>query len=71
MPLERISTDPTKMAGAPCIRDLRFPVASIVAVGADGMSAEEIVAEHPALEAADIAEALGHAVLAARGGASR
>ena len=61
---ERISVDPNKMAGAPCIRDLRFPVASVVAMVADGMSVDEILAEHPILEAADIAEAWRYAALA-------
>ena len=60
----RISVDPNKMAGVPCIRGLRFPVASVVAMVADGMSIEEILAEHPILEAADIAEALRYAALA-------
>lgn len=32
---ERISTDPDKMAGVPCIRDLRFPLASVVAMVAE------------------------------------
>lgn len=46
------------MGGLPCIRDLRFPVASVVAMAADGMTVEEILAEHPDLEADDIAECL-------------
>ncbi len=60
----RITTDPDRMGGLPCIRDLRFPVASVVAMVADGMSADEIVEEHPDLEAADVAEALRFAALA-------
>lgn len=61
---ERISVDPDKTAGVPCIRDLRFPVATVVAMVADGMSTEEILAEHPSLEAADVSEALRYAALA-------
>ena len=61
---ERISVDPARMAGVPCIRDLRFPVASVVAMVADGMSTEEILNEHPDLESADVAEALRYAALA-------
>ncbi len=64
MAFTRISVDPTKMGGAPCIRDLRFPVASVVAMVADGMSSDEIIGEHPDLEPADIAEALRYAALA-------
>ena len=54
------------MGGVPCVRDLRFPVASIVAMVADGMTTSEILAEHPDLEEADIAESLHYAALAVR-----
>jgi uncharacterized protein (DUF433 family) len=46
---ERITTDPDVMAGLPCIRGLRFPVATVVEMVADGMTADEILAEHPDL----------------------
>lgn len=52
------------MGGVPCIRTLRFPVATVVAMVADGMSDEEILAEHPDLEREDIREALRFAALA-------
>ena len=64
MTFERITVDPERMGGLPCIRSLRFPVASVVAMVADGMTNEEILAEHPDLEAADISEALHYAALA-------
>ena len=60
----RITSDPGRMGGVPCIRELRFPVATVVAMVADGMSTDEILAEHPDLEADDIAEALRYAALA-------
>ncbi|MEZ5141915.1 MAG: DUF433 domain-containing protein [Acidimicrobiales bacterium] len=60
----RITTDPSRMGGVPCIRGLRFPVATVVAMVADGMSDEEILAEHPDLEREDIREALRFAALA-------
>lgn len=60
----RITTDPARMGGAPSIRDLRFPVATVVAMVADGMSMDEILAEHPDLERDDIREALRFAALA-------
>jgi uncharacterized protein (DUF433 family) len=50
----RITTDPAQMAGVPCIRGLRFPAASVVAMVADGMTEDEILAEHPDLERDDI-----------------
>jgi uncharacterized protein (DUF433 family) len=52
------------MGGVPCIRDLRFPVATVVAMVADGMTFEEILAEHPDLEDEDIREALRYAAAA-------
>ena len=64
MAFERISVDAAKMGGVPCIRQLRLPVASAVAMVADGMSTEEILFEHPDLEAEDIAEAPRYAALA-------
>ena len=64
MAFVRITTDPGRMAGVPCIRDLRFPVATVVAMVADGMSTEEILAEHPDLEAEDVSEALRYAAQA-------
>jgi uncharacterized protein (DUF433 family) len=64
MAFTRITSDPDKMAGVPCIRGLRFPVATVVAMVADGMTNDEILAEHPDLEAEDIGEALRFAALA-------
>jgi uncharacterized protein (DUF433 family) len=61
MKFERITTDPERMGGLPCIRDLRFPVATVVGIVADGMTPDEILAEHPDLEAEDIREALHYA----------
>ncbi len=52
------------MGGVPCVRDLRFPVATVVAMVADGMTTDEILTEHPDLEPEDIAECLRDAALA-------
>ena len=60
----RITVDAERMGGVPCVRDLRFPVASVVAMVANGMTAAEILAQHPDLEAEDIAECLRYAALA-------
>jgi uncharacterized protein (DUF433 family) len=64
MEFARITTSPDKMGGVPCIRDLRFPVATLVAMVADGMTNDEILREHPDLELGDISEALHYAALA-------
>jgi uncharacterized protein (DUF433 family) len=53
----RISVSPDKMAGVPCIRDLRMPVATVVGMVADGMTVEEILRDVPDLEAEDVVEA--------------
>ena len=52
------------MGGVPCIRGLRFPVASVLAIVADGMTEDEILSEHPDLERDDIREALRFAAVA-------
>lgn len=49
------------MGGQPCIRGLRMPVVTVVAMVDDGMTTEEILADHPNLEAADIVEAVAYA----------
>lgn len=66
MRFERITVDPGQMGGMPCIRGLRIPVASVVAMVADGMSTAEIAIEHPDLEPEDVAEALHYAAVALR-----
>lgn len=66
MRFERITVDPAKMGGMPCIRGLRIPVATVVAMVADGMTVEEITTELPDLEEEDVAEALHFAAEALR-----
>ncbi|HET8930551.1 MAG TPA: DUF5615 family PIN-like protein [Acidimicrobiales bacterium] len=61
MEFTRITTSPDRMHGVPCIRDLRFPVATVVAMVADEMTTSEIVGEHPDLEPEDVAESLRYA----------
>jgi uncharacterized protein (DUF433 family) len=66
MKLARITVDPKKMGGAPCIRGLRIPVASVVGMVADGMTEHEILGAYPDLERDDIKEALRYAAEAVR-----
>ena len=54
------------MDGMPGIRGLRLPVASIVAMVADGTTPNEILAAYPDLEPEDIQEALRYAAEAVR-----
>jgi uncharacterized protein (DUF433 family) len=54
----RITVNPKQMDGVPCIRNLRIPVATIVAMLADGLTEKEILHSYPDLEADDIRAAL-------------
>ncbi|MGQ9555877.1 MAG: DUF433 domain-containing protein [Anaerolineae bacterium] len=60
----RITLDPSKCFGKPCIRGLRMPVASILNYLSSGMTVDEILAEWPELEREDIYQALGYAAWA-------
>lgn len=66
MPFTRITINEKQMGGEPCIRGLRIPVATVVAMVADRMSEEEILAAYPDLELADVSEALRFAAEAVR-----
>ena len=61
MKYPRITSNPQQMGGVPCIRGLRIPVATVVAMVADGMTTPEILAAYPDLEAEDISESLHYA----------
>ena len=66
MEFKRITTNPRQMSGVPCIRGLRIPVATILALVAEEKTATEILALYPDLEAEDIKEALLFAAEAVR-----
>jgi uncharacterized protein (DUF433 family) len=61
MKFTRITVDPRQIGGAPCIRGLRIPVATVVGMVADGLTAIDILAAYPDLEREDIQEALHYA----------
>jgi uncharacterized protein (DUF433 family) len=50
---ERITIEPGKRSGQPCVRGLRITVWDVLDWLAAGMSEEEILADYPELEAAD------------------
>jgi uncharacterized protein (DUF433 family) len=66
MRFTRITVDPKQMGGVPCIRGLRIPVATVVAMVADGMAEDEILSAYSDLERDDISEALHFAAEAVR-----
>jgi len=61
MEFTRITVDRKQMAGVPCIRGMRIPVATVVGMLADGMTEAEILDAYPTLESEDIHEALRYA----------
>jgi uncharacterized protein (DUF433 family) len=59
--LARITVDPEVCGGRPCIRGLRVRVKDILDMLAAGASREQILADYPYLEDADITAALTYA----------
>jgi uncharacterized protein (DUF433 family) len=62
--LQRITLDPEKCGGRPCIRGLRVRVQDILGLLASGASREEILEDYPHLEDDDISAALEYAARA-------
>lgn len=56
--LRRITTEPGKCGGKPCIRGMRIRVADILELLASNVAAEQILADYPDLEAEDIQASL-------------
>ena len=54
----RITVDPDKRSGQPCIRGLRITVTDVLEYLASGMSEAEILADFPDLELEDIRASL-------------
>jgi len=50
----RITTNPAQCGGRPCIRGMRIRVVDVLEMLAEGVTAEEILADFPDLEAEDI-----------------
>ncbi|WP_437344128.1 DUF433 domain-containing protein [Mesorhizobium marinum] len=59
--LERITIDPARRSGKPCIRDTRIAVYDVLDYLASGMSEEEILNDFPELDAEDIRASLAFA----------
>jgi len=52
--LSRITIEPGKCGGNPCIRGMRIRVSDILEMLGDGVSMEEVLADFPDLERDDI-----------------
>ena len=57
----RISIDPDKRGGKPCIRGLRITVYDVLEYLASGMSVEDLLNDFPDLERDDVLAALAFA----------
>jgi uncharacterized protein (DUF433 family) len=63
MTFDRITSNPTRMNGQPCIRDLRLTVKRVLDVLATYPDREELRREYPELDDEDIRQALAYATL--------
>ena len=61
MVFKRITCDPKRMNGQPCVRQLRLTVRRVVEAAAVYPNREELQREFPELDAEDIREALAYA----------
>ena len=57
----RITVDPNRYGGRPCLRGMRIRVKDVLDLLAAGASREEILEDYPYLEAGDITAALEYA----------
>lgn len=61
MPLDRITIDPVRMNGQPCIRDLRLTVRRVLEAMAANPDREELRREYPEIDEEDIQQVLAYA----------
>ena len=61
MPHDRITCDPERMNGQPCVRDLRLTVRRVLEALAAYPDRAELKREYPELEDEDIRQALAYA----------
>ena len=59
--LDRITVEPDKCGGRPCIRGMRIRVIDVLDLLASGLSAEDVLEELPDLEREDVIAALRYA----------
>ncbi|MGC9155276.1 MAG: DUF433 domain-containing protein [Ferrimicrobium sp.] len=57
----RITIEPGKRSGKPCVRGLRITVYDVLAMLASGMAQGEILEDYPELEQGDILACLAYA----------
>jgi uncharacterized protein (DUF433 family) len=60
----RIAVDHRIMGGRPCVAETRIPVATVVDAMANGLTVDEVLAEHPQLTREDVQACLAYAARA-------
>ena len=61
---DRITSDPARMNGQPCVRDLRLSVRRVLEALATYPDRAELLREYPELDAEDIRQVLAYAATA-------
>jgi uncharacterized protein (DUF433 family) len=61
MTFDRITSDPARMNGQPCVRDLRLTVRRVLEALATYPDRAELLREYPELEEEDIRQVLAYA----------
>jgi uncharacterized protein (DUF433 family) len=59
MRFDRITVDPARMRGLPCIRDTRVTVSAVLGQLAAERTVEDVLGDHPYLERDDVLDAIG------------
>lgn len=54
MASERITVDPARMGGQPCIRDLRVTVGTVLGQLTGGRTVDQVLEDYPHLEREDV-----------------
>ncbi len=58
---DRITHDPRRMGGKPCLREMRVTVGMVAGLVASGHSIEKILQSYPYIEDEDIRQAVAYA----------
>ena len=64
--LDRITIEPGKMGGQPCIRGHRFTVEHLLGLVGAGWSLDQVQEDFPFIEAADLQQAIAYASFSVR-----
>lgn len=64
MTYHRITVDPSRMGGLPCIRDTRVTVTAVLGQLAAGRAVDQVLEDYPYLEREDVLAALEFAAVA-------